>query len=212
MVSGTTNCYPDEVGNFNSIKVLRGVTARLFTVYGPGETPERLLPSLIQAAKAGRPQRLTSGHQKRDFTYVEDAAEGLLRLGQSSAEPGAVINLATGRLTPVRGLVRIAADVLNIPAENLEFGALSDRPEEMSHSPSRSSACTMQQAGGQLSRSNRAFGGPLSSCTAPTPPILSVEQQFGLTEHESELSLPLREQKTNPECRSTLVSSETTLN
>ena len=23
MVSGTTNCYPDEVGNFNSIKVLR---------------------------------------------------------------------------------------------------------------------------------------------------------------------------------------------
>ena len=59
---------------------VRAVTARLFTVYGPGEHAHRLLPSLIEAAQAGRTLGLTAGEQQRDFTYVADVAEGLLRL------------------------------------------------------------------------------------------------------------------------------------
>ena len=59
---------------------LKGLTARLFTVYGPGELQNRLLPSLVDTARTGRPLLLTAGNQKRDFTYVEDVAHGLLRL------------------------------------------------------------------------------------------------------------------------------------
>ncbi|NIP76477.1 MAG: NAD-dependent epimerase/dehydratase family protein, partial [Xanthomonadales bacterium] len=43
---------------------LRGLTARLFTVYGPGEHPGRLLPSLIEAAETDEPLELTAGLQK----------------------------------------------------------------------------------------------------------------------------------------------------
>jgi len=53
----------------NSIK---GVTARLFTVFGPGEHDGRLLPALLEAADAQNSVCLTSGVQERDFTYVED--------------------------------------------------------------------------------------------------------------------------------------------
>jgi len=60
---------------------IRAVTARLFTVYGPGEHAERLLPSLLRAARTGETLPLTAGEQRRDFTYVGDVAEGLLRLG-----------------------------------------------------------------------------------------------------------------------------------
>jgi UDP-glucose 4-epimerase len=73
--------------------------------------------------------------QKRDFTYVEDAAEGLLRLGVSQAEPGIVVNLATGKLTCVREFIEIAARVMGIPQENLRFGEVPTRVEEMSHEP-----------------------------------------------------------------------------
>jgi nucleoside-diphosphate-sugar epimerase len=109
------------------------VTVRLFTVYGPGEHQGRLLPSLLEAARRGTPIRLTAGWHKRDFTYVEDVAEGLLCLGAGSAPPGAVVNLATGRLTSIRSFVETAAGILGILRKHLEFGVLPTRPEEMEH-------------------------------------------------------------------------------
>jgi nucleoside-diphosphate-sugar epimerase len=114
---------------------MRGLTARLFTVYGPGEHDTRLLPSLIRAAKSGQRLDLTEGAQLRDFTYVEDVAEGLLRLGVSRAEQGLVVNLATGCLSSVRNFVEIAAHELGIPSTQLGFGRLPTRAEEMRHSP-----------------------------------------------------------------------------
>jgi len=114
---------------------IKGVTARLFTVYGPGEHAGRLLPSLIEAARTGEPLSLTEGRQRRDFTYVADVAEGLLRLGLSSAIPGEIVNLATGQLTSVRQFIEIAVEALNFSGERLRFGALPTRTEEMEHAP-----------------------------------------------------------------------------
>ena len=112
---------------------LRAVTGRLFTVYGPGEHAGRLLPSLLEAAQSGEAVSLTAGAAARDFTYVEEVAEGLLRLALCDAEPGAVVNLARGELTTVREFIEIAGDVLGIERELLKFGDLAERPEEMRH-------------------------------------------------------------------------------
>lgn len=112
-----------------------GLTARLFTVFGPGEHGSRLLPSLLAAAHSGSAVELTEGRQHRDFTYVEDVADGLLRLAGARSSPGAVVNLATGRLTSVRDFVLEAAPVLGLSSEQLRFGALPTREEEMAHDP-----------------------------------------------------------------------------
>ena len=112
---------------------LTAVTARLFTVYGPGEHDGRLLPSLLKAAQSGTPLNLTAGHQMRDFTYVEDVADGLLRLGACGQASGQIVNLASGRLTKVRDFVVIASGIFEIPSQNLILGAISTRPEEMCH-------------------------------------------------------------------------------
>ena len=112
---------------------IKGLTARLFTVYGPGEHARRLLPSLIESARTGKPLELTAGKQRRDFTYVEDVAAGLLRLGLAAPSIGGIVNLATGHLTSVREFVEAAAVKLQIPPENLKFGLLATRAEEMDH-------------------------------------------------------------------------------
>jgi nucleoside-diphosphate-sugar epimerase len=112
---------------------IKAVTARLFTVYGPGEHPGRLLPTLFDAARTGEPARLTTGTQARDFTYVADAAEGLCRLGLAGARSAEVVNLATGRLTAVKEFAETAAGVLNIPRHKLQFGRIAPKPEEMEH-------------------------------------------------------------------------------
>jgi nucleoside-diphosphate-sugar epimerase len=92
-----------------------------------------LLPSLIEAARSSQPIELTAGTQLRDFTYVEDVADGLLRLGLAQTEPGSIVNLATGRLTTVRSFAETAGGILGMPMENLKFGAIPTRVEEMRH-------------------------------------------------------------------------------
>lgn len=109
---------------------LKGVTARPFTVYGPGEHQGRLLSSLLETARTGKSLSMTAGTQKRDFTYVEDVAEGLLRLGLAPSQPGEIVHVATGQLTSVRSFVETAARILRIPDRQLEFGSLPIRHAE----------------------------------------------------------------------------------
>ena len=114
---------------------LRAVVARLFTVYGAGEHDGRLLPALLESAGAGRALPLTTGNQLRDFTYVEDVASGLLRLGTIQAASGLVVNLATGKLLSVRDFALQTAQVLRLDEGLLKFGQLPVRQEEMTHKP-----------------------------------------------------------------------------
>lgn len=113
---------------------IKGRTARLFSVYGPGEPAWRLLPSLVPSAEDAKSIQLTAGTHQRDFTYVEDVAEALLRLGLAS-DSGEVVNVATGELNTVRSFVETAAEILNIQPDLLRFGELPIRAEEMVHEP-----------------------------------------------------------------------------
>ena len=64
-------------------------------------------------------------------------AEGLSRLGGCEADPGEIINLATGELFSVRHFVEVAAEVMGIDYTRLNFGAIATRSEEMRHDPVR---------------------------------------------------------------------------
>ena len=61
---------------------------RFFTVYGPYGRPD-MAPSLFaEAMLAGRPLQLfNSGDMLRDFTYVDDVVEGVLRVLDKPATP-----------------------------------------------------------------------------------------------------------------------------
>ncbi len=113
---------------------LASVVGRLFMVYGPGEHAGRLVPSLWEASRTRRPLPLTAGTQQHDFTFVEDAAEGLLRLGALHL-PGEVVNIATGRLHSVREFAETAASMLALPKDLLQFGSVPIPTGEPGHPP-----------------------------------------------------------------------------
>lgn len=124
---------------------LDAVVARLFTVYGPGEHTGRLLPSILEAARSGTPLLLSEGLQRRDFAYVEDVTEGMLRLAVSEVKPGEVVNLATGSMHSVRDFVEVSAAILRLEPAMIRFGALPSRSDDMEHegvSVARLRACT----------------------------------------------------------------------
>jgi UDP-glucose 4-epimerase len=71
--------------------------ARLFNVYGPGETNPHFIPSLISQIQAGEAVRLGNLSSKRDYVFVDDVAEALVRLARHCATgQSATLNVGTG--------------------------------------------------------------------------------------------------------------------
>lgn len=77
------------------------VKTRFFNSYGPGEVPgqyRNVIPNFIYWAMKGQPLPITGdGKMTRDFTYVEDIVDALLRAGISDAAIGAEMNIASAR-------------------------------------------------------------------------------------------------------------------
>jgi nucleoside-diphosphate-sugar epimerase len=101
---------------------------RVFLPYGPGDEPRRLVPSLLAALTAGTPINVTEGTQVRDFVYVTDVADLLVRLLGMSEAKGAY-NVGTGRGTSVREVIERVADHFHA-RELVHFGARPGREDE----------------------------------------------------------------------------------
>ncbi len=61
---------------------------RFFTVYGPWGRPDMALFLFTKAILEGRPiDVFNHGNMKRDFTYIDDIVEGVIRVMDRNAEP-----------------------------------------------------------------------------------------------------------------------------
>lgn len=111
------------------------IVARLFGVYGDGEAPHRLLPSLFEKLNRGERVPLSAGLQVRDFLHVDDAAEGLmaLALAATASHGRGVVNLCSGEGVSVRDFARHVARAMAVPDTLLGFGDLDLRPDDVMH-------------------------------------------------------------------------------
>lgn len=100
---------------------------RVFQLYGPGEHPARLVPSVITALLQGREAHCTEGTQVRDFLYVEDAASAFAALLDS--EVVGAVNIGSGRPVTIKDVVAAIAVQLHRP-ELVRLGAIPERPGE----------------------------------------------------------------------------------
>jgi UDP-glucose 4-epimerase len=77
------------------------VKTRFFNSYGPGEVPgqyRNVIPNFIYWSMMGKPLQITGNPDAtRDFCYVGDLVDGLLRAGYFDAAVGQEFNLASER-------------------------------------------------------------------------------------------------------------------
>jgi len=74
--------------NFSSLFKLPTTGLRFFTVYGPWGRPDMALFLFTKNILEGKPiDVFNHGHHKRDFTFVEDIAEGVVRALDRVAQP-----------------------------------------------------------------------------------------------------------------------------
>ena len=86
---------------FTRLYGLETVTIRYFNVFGPRQDPSSpysgVISLFIRALVEGRPPTIYGdGEQTRDFTYVANVVDGVLRACTASGASGEVINVATG--------------------------------------------------------------------------------------------------------------------
>lgn len=107
---------------------LRIPTLRLYSVYGPYEDSERLIPTLIRHGLAGQLPRLASPNIARDFVHVDDVCDAYLSAVTARLDdPGSIINIGTGVQTRLDEIVSITRAILEIEQEP-EWDSMPARP------------------------------------------------------------------------------------
>lgn len=99
---------------------------RFFLLYGPDETPTRLVPQVAQRVLAGEPAPIGTLERPRDFMDCRDAGAATAALALSDVT--GPVNIASGEATSVRGVAETLARLAGRP-ELVKVGAFPDRDE-----------------------------------------------------------------------------------
>jgi len=112
------------------------VTIRYFNVFGPRQDPSSpysgVISLFISALVDGRrPTIYGDGEQTRDFTYVANVVDGVLRACQAPGAAGETINVATGgRIS----LNQLFAELRALTAASVDAIYADPRPGDVKHS------------------------------------------------------------------------------
>lgn len=102
--------------------------------YGPGEPEDRFFSRLVhQCLRKDARIELTSGLQKRDFIYIDDAVEGCIKVLEwieRGKEPYREFPLGSGVAVEIRELARTIQSAAQALETRLEFGKIPARPHE----------------------------------------------------------------------------------
>jgi nucleoside-diphosphate-sugar epimerase len=95
------------------------VTLRLFSTYGPGDNPRRLVPRIIAGALQRTPVSLSRPEITRDWIYVDDVVRLYLEAATRAAQiTGNVFNAGSGLATSLAQIVDI---VFRLTASSAEI-------------------------------------------------------------------------------------------
>ncbi len=98
------------------------VTLRIFNAYGPGQHLPADHPPVIpnflkQAVKGGSLIIHNSGSQTRDFVYVDDVVNALIKASTASGVDGSTINIGSGKEHSVLDLIKNIIELTDADTE-----------------------------------------------------------------------------------------------
>jgi UDP-glucuronate 4-epimerase len=103
--------------SFHSAHGLDVTCVRFFTAYGPRQRPDLAIRRFSEAMRAGKPIPIFGdGTALRDFTYVADVADGLVRAADTPLGY-AILNFGAGRAVTVLEMIEELERALGVRAE-----------------------------------------------------------------------------------------------
>lgn len=102
---------------------------RPFNIYGFGQEPSFLIPSIIQQAFEGK-ICLKDSRPKRDYVYVSDVISAIVKIIEKNKEGYNVYNLGSGKSFSVKEIVEFVKSIIGNKSIDVEFNQ-SDRKQEI---------------------------------------------------------------------------------
>jgi UDP-glucose 4-epimerase len=106
------------------------VVLRPTIAYGPFQGEEMFIPALIKTLLRKEPFKMTKGDQLRDFLYINDLIDALIKEINCKGLEGQVINIGFGNSVMIKDIALQIASITN-SLENLKIGALPYRSSEI---------------------------------------------------------------------------------
>ncbi|MGB3948949.1 MAG: NAD-dependent epimerase/dehydratase family protein [Bacteroidia bacterium] len=101
---------------------------RLYSVYGPWEEPDRLIPRMVECALDKTYPPLVQPQTSRDFVYIDDCVEAFIDAANSvnNENAGQSINIGTGVKTTLDELATNCRKIFNIDKQPV-WGSMPNR-------------------------------------------------------------------------------------
>lgn len=103
---------------------------RLYLAYGPKQDINRFLPIVINACIKKKSFKCSDGTQLRDFIYVEDLIDAILKcLALKKKTNGKILNLGSGKAYNLKKIILFLVKAIN--GGTPEFGSINLRKDEI---------------------------------------------------------------------------------
>jgi len=103
---------------------------RLYLVYGPNQDLNRVIPITIANAINKKKFNCSSGHQLRDFIYVDDVIEAIIKILKNKNVSGEIINIGSGRPISIKKIINMICKLAK--GGDPKFGTITLRKDEIS--------------------------------------------------------------------------------
>jgi nucleoside-diphosphate-sugar epimerase len=107
---------------------IKWVWLRIFYVYGPGQRPDSLIPTLIKAIRCGETPNIKNPEAANDFIYLDDVLS-VFQLAVKDQEIQGIFNAGSGKLSSVSNIAEIVKKIM-MNDESL-LGSLNENGDEV---------------------------------------------------------------------------------
>lgn len=102
---------------------------RLYLVFGPRQDFNRFIPSVIKGCLEDSLFPCSSGNQFRDFLYVDDLINAILKCFKNKNSKGEIINIGSGNPMQIKKIVLLIQSIIKRGKPN--FGKIKLRKDEI---------------------------------------------------------------------------------
>ncbi|MGE5137950.1 MAG: NAD-dependent epimerase/dehydratase family protein [Rudaea sp.] len=120
------------ISEFSAETGTSAALARLFNVYGDGETNPHVIPRIVEQLRQGDTIELGNLTPERDYVFIDDVVDALMTLAAADRQGVDIFNVGTGEAHSVAELVELAGQVLGRPVTICQSTGLMRSSERMS--------------------------------------------------------------------------------
>lgn len=102
---------------------------RPFNTFGPRQSLRAVIPTIVAQLLGGADLSIGDIDTRRDFNYVSDTVDGMLRVGSLQARPGSLYVVGSGREHSISDVIQKTAQILGVEA-NIETDRARIRPAQ----------------------------------------------------------------------------------